>query len=659
MNELLRDLTPGDPVPVFLPAWSWDPRAERLGDWIKRSIANAYPELTDTTSYGPTAIDSLVDQRQILPVIDGVDALPPEVRAAVPYDRQLLSLDHVIITCRTGTFDGIDGYDIVAPTALDTDDARQFLADVMRFSEPAGQPADRAPNPALVRHLTEPRTLFLASIACRDPDIATQKTADQLAAAPKPEDAEELLVPHLVPATMNNRAPWARSHPRYAAPGAAEKWLRSLARLDLRDPWDRATDLTGDYHRETTSDQAKRSDDDPRKDQGNSRITWWNLYRGVGKLRQWQSVQRSLIIAALAFVVTTLEFRYDRGWQYSLMTAGGYAVMVLAAGVILGGGQWRPDNRPRPVRPEAGWLRTRISDQRGRRWWRVLLTWLVVFCAFGVLIGLRQALENKHGFQVGSRVGLWDGLNNAILIVIAYFLAGVPRPPRATRAADRGLVARPGTREFVLAVVVGVAFGLLWGGSELLKHQGPHPPPIGPALAIGVGTGLCFGVGCWIFAWLRAWIRSRPAATPRQAAEQDLAGTLVAAILLGATFAFAFGVSVSLQYHHSPVPFSYTGVDLVAWFIVGLSLALLGSEWPLYLLAVCRLAAKKKVPLRLLSFLECCHSSGVLRVIGQEYQIHDDGLLRYLVGDDQHNAGQTEGERRARKTWDDTLRAAR
>jgi hypothetical protein len=33
---------------------------------------------------------------------------------------------------------------------------------------------------------------------------------------------------------------------------------------------------------------------------------------------------------------------------------------------------------------------------------------------------------------------------------------------------------------------------------------------------------------------------------------------------------------------------------------------------------------------RLMRFLECCRAAGILRSIGQEYQIHDIGLLRWL-----------------------------
>ena len=40
--------------------------------------------------------------------------------------------------------------------------------------------------------------------------------------------------------------------------------------------------------------------------------------------------------------------------------------------------------------------------------------------------------------------------------------------------------------------------------------------------------------------------------------------------------------------------------------------------------------ARRDLPLRLMRFLECCRAAGILRVIGQEYQIHDIGLLKWL-----------------------------
>ncbi len=78
MAELLKNPKPGEPVPVFLSLWSWDPSQERLHKWMTRRIGELYPELRDVSTYGPTAVSSLVDQGLVLPILDGLDALPEQ-----------------------------------------------------------------------------------------------------------------------------------------------------------------------------------------------------------------------------------------------------------------------------------------------------------------------------------------------------------------------------------------------------------------------------------------------------------------------------------------------------------------------------------------------------------------------------------------------------
>lgn len=621
MAELLQDQRPGDPVPVFLPAWSWDPRAEPLNEWIKRSIARAYPELGDAATYGPTAIANLVDQGQILPIIDGIDALPPDVQRAVTDSGQLMSQDRLIITCRKTVFDKLGGFTVISPQDISPGAAGQFLTDV-EVAKAGSQPvADDQPLLALVPYLTAPRTVFLASITCSEAGSLSKLPGYPPTSAAA---ADRMLVELLIPAMMQAGDPWSGQKLTGADGDLAKSWIRNLARLDLRDPADRADrTLNGSTSAGAAADQLAGDTGarESRLDPGNSRITWWNLYRGIDWMRRWQAPVRAFVIAALAFIAATTEYQRTDGWQYSLMTAGGYAIVILIAGTCLGGGRWQADpdsGAAHPVRALA--LRT-LDGRRGRAW-RAALTSVLVFCAFGALIGLRTALEHKQGWPVGSRTGVWDGLTVTLLVLIACIIAGVPAPPRTARVIDTGEVIPPGLSKFVLAIVLGVPFGLLWGASARLRDQVPHPPPLGPSLLSGVGTGFFFGLGCWIFAYAQAWFRSRPAATPREAARDDLIGTAVCTLLLGATFAFALGVSP---------PFNFAGVSLATWFIVGVSLALLGPEWPLYFIAVSRLAAAHKAPLRLLRFLETCRERGLMRVIGQEYQIHDDGLLEYLV----------------------------
>jgi hypothetical protein len=123
----------------------------------------------------------------------------------------------------------------------------------------------------------------------------------------------------------------------------------------------------------------------------------------------------------------------------------------------------------------------------------------------------------------------------------------------------------------------------------------------------------------------------------------DIVGTVVCALILGVTFAFAFGVSA---------PFNFTGEDVVAWFVVGVAIGILGSEWQLYAAAIVWLAViKKELPLRLMRFLEYCRTHDIVGAVGQEYQFSDDELLEYLSavsvrGDSSGAAGGEDSPRR-------------
>ncbi|MFI1360948.1 NACHT domain-containing protein, partial [Streptomyces sp. NPDC020898] len=74
----------GDPVPVLFPMPSWDPAALDLRTWMERRLVQDHPELGARApdAYGQvTLADLLLEQRLVLPVLDGFDELPPVVGA--------------------------------------------------------------------------------------------------------------------------------------------------------------------------------------------------------------------------------------------------------------------------------------------------------------------------------------------------------------------------------------------------------------------------------------------------------------------------------------------------------------------------------------------------------------------------------------------------
>lgn len=580
MAELLKRRDAGDPVPVFLPLASWDPRRERLHDWMKRRIAEDTPELGDEEAYGPTAVANLIDQGMVLPILDGLDSLPLASRRAVLTNGELLSQDRFVLTCRTGEFDTISGFTVIVPQDVPLDTAIGFLREVTDCPAEWDIVRDHVrnhPDSAAGRALASSRSVFLAS-------VVYQKAASrpsELVEDPRfttDEAVRDRLLEQVIPALMPDDDSWARNTPWYR--DQAYRWLMTLARLDLR-----VSDVPA--------------------------VSWWNLHRGVAWLDRWQAALRGLVGGLLIFGLCLADFRRSAS-SYSLMTSGAYAMAVFVACLVLGDSRTAEHDARQFRRPALLWW---LNDTWARSR-RILLAGFAGMCVFGSIIGLRTAWTSHNG-ATGVRTGLWDGVTMGLTIMFLFIIARAPAPPRSMRAQEGD--GSPGTdaRALGRAVLLGIPFGLLWGITAVIKHQHAVVPSYGQAIPAGLITGLDFVVGCWLFAWSQIWFRPGPAADPRTAARVDLAGALLRPLILGATFGFAFGLSA---------PFNFTGVDVVAWFIVGTMAGYLASEWPLYAVAVAWFALRGELPLRLLKFLDCCRERGVLRAAGMAYQFHDDAL---------------------------------
>ena len=136
LRELLEHTQPGDVVPVFLSMSDWDPAAESLPEWLARRLAEDYPALRATV-FGPDAARSLVAQRRVLPVLDGLDELPDEVRPAVLFRLNETAADPLVLTCRTAEYqaavtaqggDALAGGAVIEPDPLTSADAAGYIA---------------------------------------------------------------------------------------------------------------------------------------------------------------------------------------------------------------------------------------------------------------------------------------------------------------------------------------------------------------------------------------------------------------------------------------------------------------------------------------------------------------------------------------------------
>lgn len=640
MTELLQ-LDDQGPVPVFLPLWSWNPGQERLHDWMKRRIKEDCPELGDTATFGPTAVANLVDQGMVLPVLDGLDSLPRQWRAKVFGDGGVMSQDRLILTCRAGQPERADGFTVITPEPVEAGEATRFLGAVTNGSASEWALLGAAPDFATI--YSEPRLIYMTSAICEKTGATPEKIVGDLSLDPHSSVEERLLgiqVDALLPGSGQDEQDYP---PYYHEKG--EGWLKVLAPLGL---WDQVDLRHADWR--------KPSGRSYRDYVGVSCIAWWNLHRGVPFLRQRQAQLRAATAGVLTFLVVGGIFDLERSWPYTLLTSAAYGFMIFFAGWFLAADHPGPStgsatlaNHPHPA---LAWWFSRSRD----RYQQVFLAGTFILVVTGLLIGYRAATihgphdhwrwtgfrtklfdglnltlihgrEHEVWYWVGFRTGFFDGLNLALIVIFTFVIAQVPRAPRDVWAIGPGPVGRSQTRKFLSAIFIGIPFGLEWGISAVLKGQHPHVATLGQAVLTGLITGVDFAIGAWLFQWSREWSRIEHAPGPLSAARADLFGAVLRPVVLGFTFAFAFGISA---------PFNFTGVDVWAWFVVGLALGSLETEWPLYFVAIRALRGKEqRLPIRLMRFLDTCCVSGLLSPVGQAYQIHDDRLLELLTKPDE------------------------
>jgi hypothetical protein len=257
---LLGKPEPAEPVPVLLPVSSWDPGAggEHLGTWIARRLVEDYPFLANSDSYGPEAATGLVTAGLVMPILDGLDELPPELldaaitgidRAAVAVGR----MSPLVVTCRTTDYeDAVASTGKVLATAAVIELEQVEPAAAAAFLTEGGAQATSRwhdvlarlePSAPLAQALTSPLMVALARAIYTDPATSPAELLDT-SKFPIRDAVENHLLSEFVPAIYADspRSPYA---PATAAPLAqygpdrARQWLAFLAdhltRLRSRD----------------------------------------------------------------------------------------------------------------------------------------------------------------------------------------------------------------------------------------------------------------------------------------------------------------------------------------------------------------------------------------------------------------------------------------
>ncbi|MFJ7213113.1 BTAD domain-containing putative transcriptional regulator [Amycolatopsis sp. NPDC098790] len=491
--ELLRARASGGPVPVLLSLASWDPRRDHLDRWLAARLADDHPALLNAREYGRDAPTRLVLGGHVLPVLDGLDEMPADLRAAAldALDQTMGAGRALVLTCRSAEYDQVvreAGAVLSAATVVRLEPvARQEAVTYLSARDgqdrwlPVAERLRRDPDAALARVLRTPLMVDLARIGYGRPGADPA----ELLGASDVEVLEGQLLDSFVPNAYAQvpqppgRNPKTSPSGRYTA-AQATRWLGFLAR-----------------HLE----QARSRD-----------LAWWQLYRAV-PARTRSALAGALV--AVFFVVT--------GW-----VDDGPALAAIY-GVSFGGAAYlthRFGRAPEPLRTEVRFAGA-ARKFAGR---------FAIGAVVGVLLGL--------GWSLATGLVVFLALVFGLVFAVHVWLA---KPVDASRVSSpRTILRNERTGAIALSVSFLVSLGLFDGMAFAFTAQTRFLPVLGGrydlALAIaGAVAGASFGffmargvaAVCYALAGAIAGGQVFPAAT-----------TPVLPIVAGVCFGVGIGLAV-------------------------------------------------------------------------------------------------------------------
>ncbi|MDX2934480.1 NACHT domain-containing protein [Streptomyces ipomoeae] len=580
---LLDRRSPGDPVPVIFPLASWHP-GQSLDTWMANRLTADYPALSRHPAEfgGRNTARALLDNRLILPILDGLDELAPSSRstalaainAALPPGRP------VIVSSRsteyrqalrpaTGVPQRLNGAAGIVLEPLTLDTVATYLR---RDAGGEGTPAADRWNPVLERMaqgsplttvLGTPLALFLArTIYNPRPDEAGPRLPDPAELCDTDRfPTETALRAHLLNAFIPAAYRPHSLHPCRWTPARAEHVLRKIARHL-------------EHRRHGTVD-----------------IAWWELRYALPA-----SVLAAAVGSTIVLLTLTLSVVSSRAVTfYEEYCCHGDFAAPFHHGV----GRWllgfrdAPNNivNALPLPPKR---HAHVED-----WWRPFLEWPTgaVSTAIYLTLGFAaSAVARRRNRFVPARRLRWSFNSHALALSLLSSLT--------------------------TWVLVGLGFdfriGLAWATAALAS--------------------------CTIITGLKALpADARAAPSPITLLREDqrsfvqflLVPVLACGLLTGPGFALGVSAvheSLSLNVHGM---FDGSGAGFWYGYLLGVTLALNRTATGRFVLIRLYLLLRWRLPWNVMAFLDDAHRHrGVLRQVGSVYQFRHVDLQRHLATPD-------------------------
>ena len=448
---------PADPVPVLFSLADWRPGTDDLRRWLVARIMADHPALADA-GHGRATIEKLVDDGQVMPVLDGLDEAPAEVRTlfVTAVNRSLAGRTQLVLTSRTDEYRDAVGEGthvlssavVIQPEPLTAPAAAEYLE---RCLPPAPRPVWREvllrlrgpgrDGAALAEVVATPLGLWLVRATYITPDadpapLLAFATAGALRAH---------LFDELVGATIRSRPPSDDPaqifRPRRAYdPGQALSALRFLARN--MTGWERRDfDWTADLARLTVPPVW------PADAAGLLRRVMPAVERALARLGDI-SPRRRLGLGAL--LLLTLFLSATTG-AFGALVALGFVLAGLTLVILLAlGWEHTEDGRP-------DWEAALRDGVEGARVGLLRVATVAVFAlGSGLFTGV---LTGAVGHLVlRDPRAWWAGLAVTVLVVPPAVV--VQRPANQWRTPAPWYGNTP-----IAGLVVGLFFGMVLGGA--------------------------------------------------------------------------------------------------------------------------------------------------------------------------------------------------
>ena len=233
------------PVPVLFSLASFDPEGDGIDAWLARRLGQEHPWLR-AAPYGADLPRALVRQREILPVLDGLDEIPAGARPGVIVALNRAMADGelgLILTCRGEEYaaavaagDVLRTAAVIEPDPLSPRQAAAYLKSCIPPAQravwkPVLGRLGRRPATPLALALATPLMLWLVRHVYLDTGRDPSGLADS-SVFPTAETVQAHLMDDLIPALISanppNQAQLGRPR-RNWDPGKAQRWLRYLA----------------------------------------------------------------------------------------------------------------------------------------------------------------------------------------------------------------------------------------------------------------------------------------------------------------------------------------------------------------------------------------------------------------------------------------------